>query len=253
MLKLIALTTLVVFPILLLLLLPIQFLPFHNAKITWAQRAALILDIVLFWLLRPPLFSDMSVESAGRARAVALVQQGFGLVLAGVTTITTLWFAIVVTTIPGEWQEAALAALDQPLWWVADDKQVSSHVLLFAGDVDQTTRRRKSLFSNTLVLPGFNLYEALKVDDPKKLAWKDHFFDLRGRHLEHAVLTGANFIKADLTGARLQGASLVGTQLQGALLEDAQLQGAYLDGADLQAAMLDRARLQGASFVSAQL
>ena len=41
MLKLIALTTLVVFPILLLLLLQIQFLPFHDVRITWAQRGAL--------------------------------------------------------------------------------------------------------------------------------------------------------------------------------------------------------------------
>ncbi len=253
MLKLIALTTLVAFPVLVLLLLQIQFLPFHAVTITWAQRVVLILDIVFLWLLHPPILADLSAESFGRARILARILRGFGLALAGVMSIAALWFSIVVATIPGEWQEAALAALDQPLWWVADDKQVSSHVLLFAGDVDQTTRRRKSLFSNTLVLPGFNLYEALKVDDPKKLAWKDHFFDLRGRHLEHAVLTGANFIKADLTGARLQGASLVGTQLQGALLEDAQLQGAYLDGADLQAAMLDRARLQGASFVSAQL
>ena len=50
MLKLIALTTLVVFPILVLLLLQIQFLPFHEWKITWAQRAALFLDIVFLWL-----------------------------------------------------------------------------------------------------------------------------------------------------------------------------------------------------------
>jgi hypothetical protein len=46
MLKLIALTTLVVFPILLLLLLQIQFLPFHDVAITNAQRAALFFSIL---------------------------------------------------------------------------------------------------------------------------------------------------------------------------------------------------------------
>jgi hypothetical protein len=48
MLKAIALTTLVILPVLVLLLLQIQFLPFHDFRITWAQRAALLLDILLF-------------------------------------------------------------------------------------------------------------------------------------------------------------------------------------------------------------
>ena len=79
MLKLIALTTLVLFPILLLLLLQIQFLPFHDVTITWAQRAALILDIVLLWLLRPPILADLSVEIFGGARILARVLRGVGL------------------------------------------------------------------------------------------------------------------------------------------------------------------------------
>jgi hypothetical protein len=51
MLKLITLATLVAFPILLLLLLQIQFMPFHDVVITNAQRAALFLDIVVLWML----------------------------------------------------------------------------------------------------------------------------------------------------------------------------------------------------------
>ena len=117
MLKLIALTTLVVFPILLLLLLQIQFLPFHDVMITWAQRTALILDVVFLWLLRPPIFADLSVESSfGRARPFSRTLRGFGLGLAGVISIVALWFSIVVATIPGEWQETALVALDRPRW-----------------------------------------------------------------------------------------------------------------------------------------
>ncbi|MDQ6866967.1 MAG: pentapeptide repeat-containing protein [Pseudomonadota bacterium] len=211
MLKLIALTTLVVLPILLLLLLQIQFLPFHDVTITWAQRAALILDIIFLWLLRPPILADLSVEIFKRARVRARVLRGFGVVLAGVMSIAALWFSIVVVTIPGERQESALAALDGPRWQIptvvndeGKPKRVSTHDLLFVGEVDPTTRRRKSLFSNTLVLPGFNLYEALKIDDPKKLEWKEHLFDLRGRHLEQAVFDGAELTKADLTGAQIQ-------------------------------------------------
>jgi uncharacterized protein YjbI with pentapeptide repeats len=136
---------------------------------------------------------------------------------------------------------------------VTKTKLVSTHDLLFAGEVEETTRRRKSLFSNTLVLPGFNLYEASKIDNPKKLAWREHLFDLRGRHLEQAVFDGADLAKADLTGVQLQGASLNGAELQSASLNGAQLQGASLGGARLQGARLDWAALQGASLDSAQL
>jgi uncharacterized protein YjbI with pentapeptide repeats len=260
MLRLIALTTLVAFPILLLLLLQIQFLPFHDVRITNAQRVALFLDIVLLWLLRPPIFADLSVEIFGQARVLARVLREFGLGLAGVISIVALWFSLVVATIPGEWQESKLAALDRPRWRIAYDEfgnekieLVSTHDFLFAGEVDPTTRRRKSLFSNTLVLPGFNLYEALKIDDPKKLAWKEHLFDLRARHLEQAVFSGADLTKADLNGAQLQGASLFGAQLQGATLTGAELQGASLFYAKLQGASLVGSGLQGASLTGALL
>jgi uncharacterized protein YjbI with pentapeptide repeats len=103
------------------------------------------------------------------------------------------------------------------------------------------------------VLPGFNLYEALEIDDPKKLARKEHPDGLRGRHLEMAMLDGADLTKADLTGAQLQGASLRYAHLQGASLRYAQLQGASLDQAQLQGASLEGAWLQGASLAHAQL
>jgi uncharacterized protein YjbI with pentapeptide repeats len=260
-LKLIALTTLVAFPVLVLLLLQIQFLPFHDFSITWAQRTALFLDIVVLWLLRPPTVSDTSAEISKRARFFSQDQRGFAVVRAFILSIAALCFSIVVAAIPGEWQETSLAALDRPRWQVPDvdflggnkTKLVSTRDLLFAGEVDSTTRRRKSLFSNTLVLPGFNLYEALKIDDPKKLAWKEHLIDLRGRHLEQAVLNGADLTKADLTGAELQGALLDSAQLQGATLAHAQLQGALLDSAQLQGATLFGAYLLGASLRSALL
>jgi hypothetical protein len=58
MLKFIARVTLIVFPVLLLLLLQIQFLSFHDVDITNSQRMALFLDLVILWLLRPPILAD---------------------------------------------------------------------------------------------------------------------------------------------------------------------------------------------------
>lgn len=54
------------------------------------------------------------------------------------------------------------------------------HEWLFAGALDEITARRKSLFSSTLVLPGLDIYEALKIDDPNKLEWKERSINLRG-------------------------------------------------------------------------
>jgi uncharacterized protein YjbI with pentapeptide repeats len=76
------------------------------------------------------------------------------------------------------------------------------------------------------VLPGFDVLEAAKIDDPKKLDSVKQTLVLRGRHLESALFDGADLRKADMDGAQLQGASLFYAQLQGALLTDAQLQGA---------------------------
>ena len=96
---------------------------------------------------------------------------------------------------------------------------LSIHDLLFAGDVNPINAAADSLFSNTLVLPGFNLYEALKIDDPKKLEWKKHFFDLRGRHLEQAVFDGADLTKADLMARQLRARVARTRELQGASLD----------------------------------
>jgi hypothetical protein len=103
-LKLIALSTLVIFPVLVLLLLQIQFLPFHDTRITWAQRGALTIDIVVLWLLRPPILADLSVESSGRAQLFSRALWGSVPVLASVMSIAAIWFSIMLATIPGEWR-----------------------------------------------------------------------------------------------------------------------------------------------------
>jgi uncharacterized protein YjbI with pentapeptide repeats len=107
-------------------------------------------------------------------------------------------------------------------------------------------------FSRTLVVPGFNICDALKIDDPKKVEWKGHLIDSRGRDLERAVLNGAVLPRADLTGAHLQGTSLRASHLQGAVLDRANLLGASLADAQLQAATLISAQLQGTSLRAAQ-
>ncbi len=130
---------------------------------------------------------------------------------------------------------------------------VTPHIWLFSGPIDETTRHRTSLFSNTLVLPGLNIYEGLRIDDPDKAKWREFVFRARGRDLRGAILDFANLSKVDFTYANLQGATLVQAQLQKASFGGALLQGASLYGGELQGATFAFAHLEGASLFGAQL
>jgi uncharacterized protein YjbI with pentapeptide repeats len=249
-LKSISWLTLVIGPVLLLLLLQIQFLAFHNETITLMHRAAIIIDLMLLWALWPAILASRSkIQWPSLAVAKTAVA----------ASILAVGFSWLVATFPGEPQDEVVAALklipvpneDEdpkgPVGWT------SIHDLVFSGSVNPLTGRRRSPFSNTLVLTGFNIYEAQKIDDPKKVEWREHSIDLHARDLNGAVFLNANLTKANLLGAKLQGATLDGATLQGASLNGAQLQGASLNRASVQGASLEDAQLQGASLVNIQL
>ena len=124
---------------------------------------------------------------------------------------------------------------------------------MFHGKVDQITLRRKSYFSDTLVIAGFGAQEAAKIANSEKFDGVKQTLRLRGLNLEGAVFLNADLRKVDLTEAQLQGASLAGAQLQGAILDSAKLQGATLGWAKLQGANLHNAKLQGANLNNAKL
>jgi uncharacterized protein YjbI with pentapeptide repeats len=263
-LKAIAWITLVIGPVLLLLLIQVQFLPYHLEWVTWVQRLAVLADVVLLWFLWPAV-----LDARGDIRWPRLWRHP----VAALVSLVPLALAFAVARFPGEWVEKHVGdarwipPIHRQAWRNANDGQrfaapfpipprwTSVHNLLFNGDVDDVTRRRKSLFSNTLVLPEFDGLAAAGIDDPKKLDGDGikHSLVLRGRHLKGAVLTHADLRKADLEAAKLEGANLQGAQLQGARLNRANLQGASLDFAELQGARLVGAQLQGGSLVEAQL
>ncbi|WP_051335625.1 pentapeptide repeat-containing protein [Methylocapsa acidiphila] len=227
--------SLVVGPILLLLLLQIQFLPYHLEWATTVQRLALLGDLMLLWLLWPAVL-------AGRSKIVSPPLRRHWGWASG--SFAALAFAFLVATFPGE----GLDAWAQKPKWIAtnffavgnkkEGKRIrpewaSLRDVVFNGAVDSVTRRR-SLLSNTLVLPAFDSLEAKGVDDQKKLDWAKHVLSLRGRDLRGAIFDHADLRKADFDGAKLQGASLEFAQLQGASLNVASIQGASLDLAELQ-------------------
>lgn len=221
-------------------------MPFHDARITWAQRGALFFDILVLWLLRPPILAGLNEERTGRAPVLARIVRGFGLSFAGVASVAVLSFSILLATFPTEWRAF-------PLFYIAAIEPEVANKLVF-GVVDPGTGIITGNWpSNTLRLQHFDIYEALKVDDPKKLEWKDHIFDLHSRQLEGAVFYGAKVGKVNLEGANLEGAWLGQVKLRGASLDEAQLRGASLDEAQLQDASLKGAELQGASLQGTEL
>jgi uncharacterized protein YjbI with pentapeptide repeats len=253
-------STLVIAPVLLLLLMQIQFLPFHSKWIAWTQRAALAGDLFFIWWLWSRVLSG---REAGRlARKSAHWRRA----AVGVLSVGALLFSWTVATFPGEWQEALL-----PSWpvlpaigelskeekgslrdWVFRATRLSLHDWLFAEQPDAITRRRFP-FSSTLVLPGLNIYEGLGIDDPEKGKWREFVFRARGRDLKGAIFDLATLPKVDFDGADLKGASLEEAQLQGTSFYGADLKGARLNEAKLQGVPFNEAHLQGASLAGAQL
>lgn len=254
-LKAVAWISLVIGPVLLLLLLQIQFLPYHLWWVTWVQRFAVFADLTLLWFLWPAVLASRSAIRWPRLWRYPVLT---------IVSLAPIGVAFVAARFPGESLDALYGAKKWmpsnivTAWLGAVNHEgypipTSLHDLLFNGPVNNITLRRKSLFSNTLVLLNFDALDSKGIDDQKKLDWAKHSLVLRGRHLEGAVFTSADLRKADLEGAQLQGASLNWAQLQGASLHNAQLQGAFLIEARLQGASLDGAGLQGAYFRGAIL
>jgi uncharacterized protein YjbI with pentapeptide repeats len=243
MLKIVAVATLVILPVLVLLLLQIQFLPFHNVGITWVQRVVLFLDILILWPLRPPILTNPDVE---HPRRTLNHRSAFGFGLAFVFSLGTIWFSFLLATIPGEWKSG-------PLSYIAAIEPATANKLVFGTVGAQTARIIGNWPSNTLRLQGVDIYESLKVDDPKKLDWKDYTYDLHSRRLEGEVFDDAKLGKINLNESHLEGVSLNGAKLRGASLARAHLQGASFHGTQLQDAVLLQAQIQDASFNQAHL
>jgi len=295
MLRLIAQISLVIGPLALLVFFQLQFLPYHNEAITWWHRIAVLVDIVVLWMLWPSIARGVRTWLSGadfrRGKILALAFAS----LAPVLLVTT------IATFPAEWLDDTLPPLKFiPL---VDDKETmddlrsqnvnpwaehyyygirlwhwaSLHELLVGGTVDFGTRKPKSLWSNRLVLPGFDAIDHAKFDSEAKIEAAAETISLRARNLDGAVLIGAKLMKGDFTGAPLRGAKLYDSDLRGAkfdcadiidspaekpqqcanlggaLLLGARLEGASLYGAELAGAELGYVKLQGASLAYAKL
>jgi uncharacterized protein YjbI with pentapeptide repeats len=286
----VAWVTLVGGPVATLLLLQAQFLPYHDSRVTWVHRGALIADTLLIW---PLWMWILSARENGSAPATGLMSLWSGF-LAGVRkyvavplTIMIWIFTVLVATYPGEWKEwpyslvsdlaggeatacapkrgaesksrSGLCSLQELSRAVAGESITLSEWVTERtfGKVDPFNPDAQQLIKgswpvNSLRLQEFDIYDALKLE-PDKLKWKDNNFSLKNRHLEQGDFRSARLGNIDLREANLNGAWLRSASLEGANLDEARLQGASLYEAKLEGASLQRADLRGASLNFARL
>jgi uncharacterized protein YjbI with pentapeptide repeats len=260
--------TLVIGPICLLVFFELQFLPYDHIGITSWQRVAVGIDLLLVWLFWPRIgLRGGPPDRPDRlARAMHVIKPLMTYAIMLVLTVGSAVLLLIVATVPGEEFEAWFARrTDLPLHARLDWLRQK----LVAGSYDPATRKPESLWSNRLVLPGFDVIDHTKLDTEAKIQALRETISLRSRHLEGAILAGAGLRKADFTAAHLQNAQLDGadlrettfgcastdrcTHLENARLFEANLAGATLDGALLQGAYLSSAQLQGVSFDGADV
>jgi uncharacterized protein YjbI with pentapeptide repeats len=229
-LRLIATTTLVISPVLLLILLQVKFLPYHSILIVWIQRFCLLADILLIWLLLP---AALQVKNEPRRRRLTRSKVAL---CAGAATVIFSWG---YASFPGEFQQRMWDYIDLP-----DGK--FNHII-----------------AKSLRLDGFNIYASLGSGDRRDEEGRNFSLDLDGRNLSAANFNNANLERVRFDGANLAGASFIGAGLAGASLSNLELlhtnytlafmPGANFDKSDLQGADFTGAKMPGATFVGAGL
>jgi uncharacterized protein YjbI with pentapeptide repeats len=280
--------SLVVGPIALLVLFQLQFLAYHSEWITWWQRLAVVVDLVLLWILWPRIARGQTAGLVWIDFKRAKVQLGL------LISILPALLVVTIATFPSEWLEMNLPPVPLiPTIWAAPTLPsvpgpAGSVGRRRTGQATQTTESRwatlhellvagkGSLWSNVLLVPNVEVGDRVRSDAEGKIAISSNALSLRNRSLDGAVLSYAHLRKADFRGASLARASFIGADLREAKFDAdrsgfgaseyseptticekgmrcTQLQDAVFALAQLQGTSFKYAQLQGAGFSFSQL
>ncbi len=252
---LIALITLAVAPVATLLVMQLQFLPYHHGVITWLHRALLSLDCLLVLLLWRG-YRHRGGQALPEPPLAVWRARGAGWPLRVAPAVIGLFAVIWISLWEGRWA-------GEP--WLDPAVDTDGRLLIASG-----------IFADRLSLPNETIVgDALLLERQREAeAGCDHrrvpTRDFRGRNFayadfQQADLRGVSFSpdprpgqptilrQANLIGAQIQGANLDQADLQGASLMNAEIQGACLQETDMQGAWLDQAKMQGVNLTGAQM
>lgn len=237
--------TVIVMPIALLLLIQLQFLPYHAAALTWLHRVALTLDLLIVLALWPIYAFGRGLPSLslyfGSARpARDKVMRCSFVAVPAVLLLAVSWCVAtfsteamhgnVITRFPGILADAMgatsppsrliLAARDRRFVGNRPVSWFSFTEMMFEPNTNYVSGAPGGLFANNIILPDRVFVDDKMVRDldqaeagvtPGKHRVIRSF---RGRDLAGAVLPRTDLRRSDFTGADLRGANFVGASLQ---------------------------------------
>lgn len=209
-------------PVLLLLFIQINFLPYHSEHLTWLQRICVLLAAVISvsWG-----YSELVRRNKDRTHGGPIVWS----ILLIVMLLISLFSAGFVV-FPSE-------------------KIYTTNIItrvLFEGTVNPQTGRVESLFTNRIILTDWSKFAEIQKG---QTVWTS----LRGRNLVGGIFDRADLRNTDFTGADISLIRMFGANLTGSRFEAAKGIGAQFENARLGHARFNSAKLTGANFTGAIL
>jgi uncharacterized protein YjbI with pentapeptide repeats len=273
-LALIALITLAAAPVVTLIVIQMQFLPYHHFVITWLHRMLVGVDVMLVLLLwRGYRLRQGRVLPHGLFKGWQM-RRPYWLWHASVSVMgitAALWLSLYEGRWAGEpWLDPAVGEERRLLVprLFADRLSLPNETIVGEALLLEKQKEAASGGGNRQVptrdFRGRNFaYADFSSSDLRGVTFAPDAqngrasvlrgANLSGAQMQNANLNSAQIKKANLTYAQMQGASIMNAQMQGGRLVDAKMQGANLLGAQMQGAILYGAQMQGATLDGTQM
>ena len=257
-------TTIAAVPILVLLLVQIKFLPYHDPWITATHQAAVLATLALVWIFFQKSFRSPKQHANAGRRAMRFA---VSVVAALLVVYFTLFDAVVpreaeAGNFSGEFESADIYTFAEvPIWRPSGAGlpfcRRTGHLTdcLFRRYLDLRNERLAAEPPPAELLASYLQGHIGEAEEWSNRAWLEQAkpVDLSHRDLRFAVFQNAWLGNANLTGTDLRGANLVGAALRNVKLANARLEGQNLRQAQLEGADLTGANLSGSDVRSAQL
>jgi uncharacterized protein YjbI with pentapeptide repeats len=222
-LRLMALMTLAIIPVLLLLTFQIKFLPYQSGLVMLTHRLLIFVDlmaVLILWRGAIEPQRDIGWRLVGERRVP---------LFSAIVLVLFSWFFV---QFPGEWHAS----------WMRFEREGCSGFILPKLAYFFPDRLSPSVLDMPHDEKLTQIEAAAKAEAQSAGQNERTTYDFQYRNLRCAEFRRANFRRANFTRADLRGADLSDANLQETLLRGAILRGADLDGAQLQGADLSRER-----------